>query len=186
MAKLAESVYGDALFELALEENRLEELMEEVRMAETLLQENPELIQLLHHPQIEKSEKTEIIEQIFRGRVSDELTGLFAVVVSKGHTESLEDILQYFLGKGKRYLHIGEAEVASAAALTEAQKAAIENRLLELTQYKKLEMNYKVEPELIGGLVIRMDNRVVDSSIQTKLDNLSKSLKHIQLGEISN
>lgn len=186
MAKLVESVYGDALFELALEENRLKEFMEEARAVDTIFMDNPELIQLLRHPQIEKGEKIGIVEKVFRGKIADELTGLFVVVVSKDHSDALDSIIQYFLKKGKQYLHIGEAEVVSAFDLTEKQKEAIEKRLLQLTDYEKLEMNYKTDPKLIGGLVIRMDNRVVDSSIQTKLERMSKSLKQIQLGETSN
>lgn len=186
MAKLVESVYGDALFELALEEGRLEEYMEEMTIISDILQENPELIQLLHHPRIEKNEKIEIVEKVFRGKISDDITGLFAVVVSKNHGDSIESIMEYFLRKGKRYLHIGEVQVASAVELTNTQKEAIEQRLLQLTEYNTLETDYVIDPQLIGGLVIRMDNRVVDSSIQTKLERMSKSLKEIQLGNISN
>lgn len=185
MAKLVESVYGDALFELALEEGRLEEYRKEMTVISDILQENPELIQLLHHPRIEKNEKIEIVEKVFRGKVSDDITGLFVVVVSKNHGDSIESIMKYFLGKVKQHLHIGEVQITSAVELTATQKEVIEQRLLQLTEYSTLETEYIIDPQLIGGLVIRMDNRVVDSSIQTKLERMSKSLKEIQLGNIS-
>ncbi len=185
MAKLAESVYSDALFELAMEKGCLQERMEEAQVVDRLLSENPELLRLLRHPQIEKGEKAQILENIFRGRVSDDLTGLLLIAVSKGHADVLSAIIRSFIKKGKRQLHIGEAEVVSAAVLTEEQERRIRDRLLQLTDYERLEVEYRVDPSLIGGLVIRMDNRVVDSSIQTKLDRLAGSLKQIQLGKPS-
>ena len=74
-----------------------------------------------------------------------------------------------------------QAYVTSAMELSDAQKAAVEKRLLETTKYVKFEMHYDVDSELIGGMVIRIGDRVVDTSIKTKLYELSKSLKKIQV-----
>ena len=68
------------------------------------------------------------------------------------------------------------ASVTSAVALSDSQKAAIEKRLIKTTEYKTMEMNFSVDASLIGGLVIRIEDRVVDSSIKTKLETLSKTL----------
>ena len=65
--------------------------------------------------------------------------------------------------------------------LTKAQKQAVEKRLLETTKYVEFEMNYSVDAELIGGMVIRIGDRVVDSSIKTKLYDLTRELSNIQL-----
>jgi len=58
----------------------------------------------------------------------------------------------------------------------------VEKRLLETTKYVKFEMHYDVDSELIGGMVIRVGDRVVDSSIRTKLEDMKKQLLNIQLG----
>ena len=65
--------------------------------------------------------------------------------------------------------------------LTDEQKAAVEKRLLETTKYVQFEMHYDVDAELIGGMVIRIKDRVVDSSIKTKLYDLTRELSKIQL-----
>ena len=72
--------------------------------------------------------------------------------------------------------------MTSAMELSGAQKAAVEKRLLETTKYVKFEMHYDVDAELIGGMVIRVGDRVVDSSIRTKLEDMKKQLLNIQLG----
>ena len=61
------------------------------------------------------------------------------------------------------------------------QKDEIVKKLLETTHYVEIEMNYEVDASLIGGMVIRIKDRVVDSSIKTKLNNMAKSLSEIQL-----
>ena len=71
--------------------------------------------------------------------------------------------------------------MASALPLTGDQKANIIRRLLDTTKYEQFEMNYSVDKSLIGGVVIRIGDRVVDSSIKTKLYELSKDLRKIQV-----
>lgn len=176
MAKQVDTTYGNALFVLAVEENMLDSLYEEVNELVLILKDNEELIRLLNHPQIEKSEKKNLIERIFGKRVSDEITGLMIMVVEKGHITSIVDIFNYFIKQVKKAKNIGVASVTSAIELTEAQKASVEKRLLETTHYTSMEIDYKVDKSLIGGLVIRIEDRVVDSSIKTKLAGMSKAL----------
>ena len=67
-------------------------------------------------------------------------------------------------------------------SLTEAQKQAVKNKLLTTTSYQTFDVYYHVDPTLIGGMVIRVGDRVVDSSIRTKLEDMKKQLLNIQLG----
>lgn len=176
MAKQVDITYGNALFELALEEGRLDELYEETVALVQILNDNEDLIKLLGHPKVSKEEKLKIVTSSFDGRVSDELTGLMAMVVEKGHVGQLTRILDYFIKQVKKEKNIGVATVASAVELSESQKQAIEKRLIETTVYDTMEIDYSVDKSLIGGLVIRIEDRVVDSSIKTKLENMSRTL----------
>ncbi|MBE5953773.1 MAG: F0F1 ATP synthase subunit delta [Lachnospiraceae bacterium] len=176
MAKQVDITYGNALFELALEEGKLDSLYEEAILLIQILEENEDLIKLLGHPQVSKEEKLKIVTSTFDGKASDELTGLMAMVVEKGHIGQIIRILNYFIKQVKKEKNIGVATVASAVELTDAQKKAIEQRLIETTVYDTMEIGYSVDKSLIGGLVIRIEDRVVDSSIKTKLENMSRTL----------
>ena len=169
MAKLVSKTYGDALFEVALEKNQLDEFLDEVKAAQTAIEENKELFKLMSHPKIVKEEKIKIITDIFTGKVSEELV------------EQVDSVFTYFIDEVKEYKNIGTAYVTSAMELSDAQKAAVEKRLLETTKYVKFEMHYDVDSELIGGMVIRIGDRVVDSSVRTKLYDLTRELSKIQL-----
>ena len=82
MAKLVSRTYGDALFQLAVEENRIDTMFEEVRTVAVALQENPDLTRLMNHPKIDKEEKVKLIEDIFKGQVEDELVGLMRRIIT--------------------------------------------------------------------------------------------------------
>ena len=181
MAKLVSNTYGDALFELALEEGKLDSMSEEVSVVVEAIRENPDLTSVMNHPKIDKEDKVKLIEDIFKGRVSDELVGLMRMIVEKDHYRELLDVFAYFTDRVKEFRNIGTAYVTSAMELSEGQKAAVEKRLLETTKYVKFEMHYEVDAGLIGGMVIRIGDRVVDNSIRTKLYNLTRDLSKIQL-----
>ena len=181
MAKLVSKTYGDALFEVALEQGKLDEYWEETRMVKTALEENPQIFKLMTHPKIAKEEKIKIIEDIFAGKVSGELVGLLRMIVDKDRFDEADAVLSYFIDSVKKHKNIGTAYVTSAAELSDPQKAAVEKRLLETTGYVKFEMHYAVDSELIGGMIIRIGDRVADSSVRTKLYDLTRELSKIQL-----
>ena len=161
MAKLVSKVYGDALFEAARDCGKMDEIFEEVQSIGVILEENAELQKILGNPRVMREDKEQMIETIFRGRVSNEIVELMKLV--------------------KEEKKIGIAYIATAVELSEAQKEAVMQRLLQTTKYESFEMNYQVDASLIGGMVIRIGDRVVDTSIKTKLYELSKSLKKIQV-----
>ena len=182
MAKLVSKTYGDALFEIALEEDRLDDYLDQVKAVLELLKENEDLSKLMNHPKIVKEEKLKVIENIFTGRVSDELTGLMRMMVMKDRFHEAQAIFQYFIDRTKEYKNIGTAKVTSATVLTDAQREAVKKRLLETTKYVEFEMSYGVDSSLIGGMIIRIGDRVVDSSIKAKLYELTKELSQVQIG----
>ncbi|MDD6402384.1 MAG: ATP synthase F1 subunit delta [Lachnospiraceae bacterium] len=176
MAKQVETTYGNALFELAIEEGKIDDWYVEVLELTSILKKNKDLIELLNHPQVDKLEKEKIIKNIFEGKISNEILGLIVMIMDKGHISKIVGVFRYFIKLVKEHKNIGVAKVTSATVLTEAQKSKIENRLIETTSYSRMEVTYKVDESLIGGLVIRIGDRVVDSSIKTKLETLSKTL----------
>lgn len=107
MAKLVSKVYGDALFEAAMERDMLSPVYEEVQSLQTILMENADLVQFLNHPQIIKEEKLKVVENIFKGRVSDDLMGFLETVIEKGRQKELPKILDYFVNRVKEYKKIG-------------------------------------------------------------------------------
>lgn len=183
MAKLVSKTYGDALFSLATEENRVDAMTQEVIEIRKAFSENPDLLMILKNPDIGKSEKTELVERIFKDRVSDDLVGFLRIIVTKQRQNDLAAILDYYLAQVKEYKKIGVAHVTVPMELSEEWKAKIEQKLLETTKYVEMEMYFHLDPSLIGGMVIRIGDTVVDSSISNKLTEISRGLMHTPLKE---
>lgn len=176
MAKQVNSTYGDALFELAVEQQQVDSILEELTGLVQVLSENEELEQLLVHPEVLKEDKLKLMQNIFQGKVSDAVMGTLLIVVKNDRSSELSDICKYVIGKIKEYKKIGIASVTSAMELTAEQKQKIEQRLIATTNYESMEMHYTVDATLIGGLIIRIEDRVVDSSIKRQLERMSAAL----------
>jgi F-type H+-transporting ATPase subunit delta len=192
MAKLVSKTYGEALYEIAMDARpdgtagevgaKADDLLAQVQQVSAVLKENPDFDKLMMHPGIPKQEKIAAMENVFKGRVSDELAGLLELVVQKERYGDLQDIFSYFIDKIKAEKGIGVVHITSAVPLTEEQKKATVTRLLETTSYKQMESQFDVDESLIGGMVIRINDRVVDSSVRSKLSDLTRQLLQIQLG----
>ena len=176
MAKLVSKTYGEALFELVLERGTMDLTLEEVQGVCQILEENEELNRLLTHPKISKEEKKSVLENIFQGRVSADVLGFLLILIEKDRYSELPAIADYFISKVKEYKNIGTAQVISAMPVTDAQKQQIEKKLLSTTDYTAFEMDYQTDPSLIGGIIIRIGDRVVDGSIRSKLERMARSL----------
>ncbi|MBO4890330.1 MAG: ATP synthase F1 subunit delta [Lachnospiraceae bacterium] len=184
MAKLVTKTYADALFQLAEEEGKIDEMYSEVRDLIGILDANPDLARVMSHPSVDKNEKIATIRNIFTNRISPELCGLLNQIVVNNRYEEIDGILASFITSVKEYKKIGVAYVTTPAELSDAQKSLVEKKLLDTTDYVKMEMNYSVDEKLIGGMKIRIGDRIVDSSISTKLNEMARSLRRIQLSTI--
>jgi len=181
MAKLVANVYGDALFELAIEQGKQDQYLEECKAVADILSSNEDLLRIMNHPKIAKEEKLEVIESVFKSCTSGEMMGLLTMLVKKGHFADAVEVLDYVVEAIKEYKHIGNANVTSAVELTADQKSQIEKKLLETTSYEEMEISYAVDASLIGGMVIRIKDRVVDGSIKTQIAQLTSELSKVQL-----
>lgn len=181
MAKLVTGTYGEALFELAVDEKREQELLDEALCYKQILGDNKEFTLMMNHPKILKEEKSQSLEKICEGNFSREFTGFLLLVLQKDRYAEIEGILDFFIARMKEHMKIGNAYVTTAVSLKDSQKKAIEAKLLDTTKYQKMEITYSEDESLIGGMIIRIGDRVVDSSIRTKLEKLTRSLSQIQV-----
>lgn len=179
MAKLVSKVYSDALFEAA--KDNLDVVYSEICLLQDIFSTNPNIKDILTAPKVNKREKWEMIQNIFASKISDITMGFLNVVMEKNRQAQLEEIFVAFIARVKEHKKIGIAYVKSAIVLNDIWKKAIEEKLLQTTAYTSFEIHYEVDESLIGGLQIRIGDRIVDSSIRHHLYELKKDLMHMQL-----
>lgn len=181
MGKLVSKVYGDALLAVASEENRLDAFLDATVLMLGILKDNGDFVKLLFHPKMAKEDKVKMVEESFGKSMPKELVGLIVLMIQKNRENEILSVLDYVVEHIKKEKKIGKAEVTTAMELSDEQKKRIERRLLDTTGYQTFEMLYQIDESLIGGMVVRVDDRVVDSSIRTKIENLSRELRKVQV-----
>jgi F-type H+-transporting ATPase subunit delta len=182
MAKLISKTYGEALYEVATETGREEEFLNELNEVVKVMEDNADFGRLILHPSIPKQEKLRFTGEVFRGRLSDEMVGFLLTLVEKERFSSLKAIAEYYTQRYKEAKGIGVAYVTTPSPLGDAGRASVEAKLLETTDYKQMEMHYETDPDLIGGIIIRIGDRVADGSVRNKLNELKQELLQVQLG----
>ena len=169
------------MFAVALEEARMDEFFEAAKGLLEVFRANEDFEKLMIHPKIIKEDKVKIIKEAFKGQIPDEMLGLMTLMVTKNREKDMQKVFDYFVELVREEKKIGKADVTTAVPLSADQKVQVEGKLLETTEYESFEVNYRVDKSLIGGMIVRIKDRVIDSSIQTKLNNLSRNLRDIQV-----
>lgn len=162
--------YAEALFMLALEENRCDEISLALTQIEAAVIENPQYLDLLDSPAIPLSERLSLIDEAFSGS-EQYVVSLIKLLCENGHIrsfslckEEFEALLEFNQGKI-------EAKVYSAVELTEQQKTALCKKLSKLSG-KDVFASYILDEDLIGGLRVEMDGNVYDGSISSSLNSV--------------
>ena len=168
------SRYAKSLLDLAVEENKLERVLEDIQSFKEAVK-NRDFYLMLKSPIIKPDKKTKITQLIFGGNF-DKMTMAFVnILFVKGREEYLPEIAQEFIHLYKKLKHISTIKVTSAAPLTDDTLASLRKKLEQSTDTDdKIEIITKVNPNLIGGLVIEFEDKVYDASISHKLDQLKK------------
>lgn len=176
MAKLVSKVYGDAYVSVVSEKNNLIDALEEIKSVKNILLENVEIIELLDSPKMDDEEKIDFIKGIFENHISVDSMGFLLTIIEKKRQAELLPILDYVIDCVKELLLIGKATVTTALPLDDSKKERIVDELLKSSHYKSLEAEYVVDESIIGGIVIRIGDRIVDSSVKTRIDKMRKML----------
>ena len=121
-------------------------------------------------------EKIDFVKGIFENHISVDSMGFLLTVIEKKRQAELISILDYVIDCIKELLLIGKATVTTALPLDDSKKERIVDELLKSSHYKSLEAEYVVDESIIGGVVIRIGDRVVDSSVKTRIDKMRKML----------
>lgn len=169
------------MFSLALENDKLDTIWEEVRMIRQILSENPTFVKTICHPEITKQDQIKLLDDAFKGKVSDEVMGFFHVLADKKRLKELDAVLEYFDRSVKEYKKIGVVYVTVPMELTKAQQDKIRERILEVSSYETLEMHVETDASLLGGMVIRIGDEILDNSIRSKMEHMARKINQIKL-----
>lgn len=163
------SRYSKALLELAIEKNSLEEVKKDMHSLLSISSENRELSLALANPIINYDKKFNILKALF-GKSANEITmTFFDLVTRKNRSKSLIPTAEEFLKQYNDYQGIQVAEVTTTIPLTASLRKEFEAIVKEVSGLQKVELVEKIDKELIGGFVLKVNDKQIDDSINGKL-----------------
>ncbi len=168
--------YAKSLFDVVKANKTLEETIVAIYTFNKACNENRDLVLALKSPIITGTKKSNILKAVFTNFNSD-LSNFMDMVILKKRAGNLQNIMKEFVNIYNAHNQILEAEVVSAIALSKDEIAQIIALLISKTGAKKINLTEKVNPAIIGGLIIKYGDLLMDSSISSEINNLKKALK---------
>ena len=163
--------YAKALFDFAGERNQIEEVFGDLQLFANTLKENRELQMLLRNPVVPPNQKHQIFESVFNGTLHETTYQFLDLLLKKRREPDLDTICEGFFKLYKQAHNIRTASVVTAQPLSDELKSKIVSLLTEQT-HATIELKESVEPSIIGGFVVQMDDYFLDTCILTKINKL--------------
>jgi F-type H+-transporting ATPase subunit delta len=177
------SKYSRALFELGKDHDNLLKLKESLDEFWQLVLGNEDLNELLFHQRIMPEDKKRVIEKIFAEELDKDILHFIFILIDKRREYFLESIIKEFNNLVDRAESILHVEVTSAVELQAKQIDKLKAKLDSLLDYNILIKN-KVDEEIIAGLVLKIDDYIIDGSLRNGLNSLKQQLKAIPVSKL--
>ena len=167
--------YAKALLDYSIEKHEEDNFVQEVSSLVEVVRENPDLRALLHSPIVRMEIKHKVLQEVFSQR-SAILNLLIEILVENKRVSDLYDIAREYVIQYNRYKGKTTAYLTTAVELPESLKAQFVQKAIALSGGKKITLESRVEPQLIGGFILRIDDLQYNASIAHKLYGIKEQL----------
>lgn len=171
-------LYGGSLYDLAAEEQLSGIIMEQMMEIRQLFRENPDYVKLLGEPSIPQGERIELIEKAFGAQAERYLVNFIKVLCERNLLGDFSGCCEEFTRRFNADNGISEATVISAVALSEAQMAALKEKLEKISG-KKISLVQKIDKSVMAGLLVEIEGKQLDGTLQSRITGISKKLNEI-------
>ena len=168
------SRYAKSLIDLAVEQNKLDRVLEDIEGFNKAL-ESRDFYLLLKSPIINQGKKASIFKAIFGDQFDEMTNGFFKIILNKGRESYLPEIADEYIAQYRAIKNISTVKLTTAVPLDDAAVEKIKAKLKASSELEaNIEINTSVNPDIIGGFVLEFDNKLYDASVAQKLEELKK------------
>jgi len=170
--------YANALFELALEEKAIDAVKSDLEKFDALIAANPDLNRLVRSPVYGADEQLKALSAILdKAGIGGLAANFLRVITTNRRLFAVRDMIRGFRGLVAKHRGEVSAEVTVAETLSDSNLDALKGALKTVTGGKDIDLNVKIDPAIIGGLIVKVGSRMVDSSLRTKLNAIKFAMK---------
>lgn len=174
------SVYGEALYDLALSEGLSEAILKELTVLSQSFAVEPDFIRLLGTPSLSKQERCQILDDSFRGKVHSYVLNFLKILTEKGYMRHFGDCCDAYRTIYNRDNGILVVTAVTAVALSDSQQLRLNERLAAITG-KKIELVNRIDPNCLGGIRLDYDGKRLDDTVEHRLSTIRSVLKNTVL-----
>lgn len=170
--------YASALFDLAEEQDALDAVAEDLRSIQQMLHESADLRRLVRSPVLSRDDQWRALGAICERAGFNDLTRRFlGLLAQKRRLFTLPDVSRAYAAMLAEHRGETSAEVISATPLSDEQMAAVREQITGIAAGRSVNLTTAVDPNLLGGLIVRVGSRMIDASLRTKLHQLELAMK---------
>ena len=167
--------YAESLFDLAKEENKVTQYLDDIKLVGEVLGSDPQIVQFFNHVLIENDKKIQLLDQSFKGNVDQYVLNFLKLLVQSRRIRYIDDIVKSYIKLSNQYLGIEEGMIYTPYELTDQQIQDIEKAISQ-KENKKVTLKVSIDPSLLGGIKVQISNRIYDGTIKNKVEMLKKEL----------
>jgi F-type H+-transporting ATPase subunit delta len=175
--------YAEALYELAAEKQALDAVEKELAIVDKTLADYGELATLLYHPQVPVAAKKDTVNKVFGTQVSEYVRNFLLLLIDKRREMALPSIIKEYTVLANKARNIAEAEVTTAVALSDGEQTALKAKLSAVTG-KNIVLKTKVDNRLMGGVIVKLGDKLIDGSVVRQLSALKAALLKTEVSKI--
>ena len=168
--------YARALFDFSVEKNIMHQITADFQNLDIFFSETSELAEYLNSPVVREEAKREVLTKTLKSQINAETFKFLMVLVERNRINLLTSIINSYLELVYETASIKMIEVSTASAFTNLQKNTLIQKLKELTNAREIRLIITVDPNLIGGFLIKTESKVIDFTIKNQLQQLAKHL----------
>lgn len=172
--------YSAALFAVAKKRGDVEVVAANLHEVADTVRGSRELMSVMHHPLLTLDKKKFILRQVFSGQIRPDVEKFLFLVVEKNRAVMLPQIVKEFDRMVDEFRGESDAEAVTAVPLTPNQIGALETALHQKFGVK-VRLRTRIDPEVLGGLQVRVGDKLIDATVRTKLERMSEQLKRVKV-----
>jgi len=170
--------YAGALFELALENKTVDAVRSDLDRFDAMLNESPDLMRLVRSPVFGADEQLKALSAILdKAGIGGIAANFLRVVTTNRRLFAVRDMIRAFRALVARHRGEVTAQITVAEPLNDNNLGALKDALKNVTGGKDIDLDVKVDPAIIGGLIVKVGSRMIDSSLRTKLNAIKFAMK---------
>jgi F-type H+-transporting ATPase subunit delta len=172
------SRYAKSLIDLAIERGKLEEVFADIQWLQAVCKSNRDFVNLLRSPVINADTKKKIMTAITTGKLSALTAAFNGLLITKGREGNLPEIITAFTDQYKQYKNIHIVKLTTAVPLSDAVRNAIVSQVKKSGGIENIELEEKVNEDILGGFVLRIGDKLIDGSIAYDLRVIAKQFEN--------